>query len=403
LRRTTAPDTERLNRLRQAMSLARLDALVCARPADVLLLTGYWPVIGTAVAVVDRHGSVAVAAPEDEGDEASRGWADVLRFFPAGSLHELPPAPEAVREPLETCLRALGLRRGRVGWEGGASTVPVPYVALHCYGSALGDLLRQLLPEAELVPAESALRDLRATLTARELRCIATACGIAAEAYRAGVAAASPGTTETELAAAIRSGLSTQTVSLGGSRADGFVFCMSGPNAAEAYGSHAASTGRRLHRGDLVLLHCNSYVDGFWTDITRTYVLGAPAERQHRLYSAVFAARDAALEAIGPGARAAELDRTARSVLASRGLGEAFRHSTGHGVGFAAIDHLAKPRLHPASPDRLEPGMVFNVEPAVYLPGIGGIRHCDVVTLGPGGVEVLTPFHARIEDLVLDG
>jgi Xaa-Pro aminopeptidase len=86
-------------------------------------------------------------------------------------------------------------------------------------------------------------------------------------------------------------------------------------------------------------------------------------------------------------------------VLAERGFGPQFKHGTGHGVGFAAIDHNARPRIHPASDDVLEVGMVFNVEPAVYVEGWGGLRHCDLVAVTGEGAELLTPFQASLEEL----
>ena len=93
------------------------------------------------------------------------------------------------------------------------------------------------------------------------------------------------------------------------------------------------------------------------------------------------------------------MDRAAREVLAGCGLGAAFTHGTGHGVGFAAIDHHARPRLHPASDDVLMEGMTFNLEPAAYLEGRGGVRHCDLVAVHASGAELLTPFHTSLEEL----
>jgi Xaa-Pro aminopeptidase len=148
-------------------------------------------------------------------------------------------------------------------------------------------------------------------------------------------------------------------------------------------------------------VHCNSYAGGYWTDITRTYCLGQPNERQRSMYEAVLAAREAALGTIRAGARAADVDAAAREALAARGFGALFKHSTGHGVGFAAIDASAQPRLHPASPDVLLAGMVCNIEPAIYIDGFGGIRHCDVVAVTESGCEVLTPFHAEMTELVV--
>ena len=147
-------------------------------------------------------------------------------------------------------------------------------------------------------------------------------------------------------------------------------------------------------------LHCNSFADGYWTDISRTYVMGDPNDRQAEMYDTIFAARTAALRAVAPGVHAAEIDRAAREVLERRDFGKQFRHPTGHGVGFAAIDHHARPRLHPKSPDILEAGMVFNIEPGIYVEDWGGMRHCDVVALTENGADVLTPFQCELEELV---
>jgi Xaa-Pro dipeptidase len=86
------------------------------------------------------------------------------------------------------------------------------------------------------------------------------------------------------------------------------------------------------------------------------------------------------------------VDGAARSVLDSHGFGAAFKHATGHGVGFTGADGHALPRIHPESSDILEAGMTFNIEPAIYLEDVGGMRHCDVVACTLDGVEVLTDF-----------
>jgi Xaa-Pro aminopeptidase/Xaa-Pro dipeptidase len=118
------------------------------------------------------------------------------------------------------------------------------------------------------------------------------------------------------------------------------------------------------------------------------------------MYEAVFDARAAALAAIRPGARAADVDRAARNVIEDRGFKGRFKHPTGHGVGFAAIGHNAYPRIHPASTDILEAGMTLNIEPGIYFDDWGGMRHCDMVAVTPGGVEVLTPFLCGMEAMV---
>ena len=103
----------------------------------------------------------------------------------------------------------------------------------------------------------------------------------------------------------------------------------------------------------------------------------------------------------GPGVEARAVDQAARDVLADHGLGASFKHPVGHGVGFAAIDHNARPRLRPGSPDVLLPGMVCNIEPAVYLENAGGLRHCDMVAVTDTGLELLTPFQSTLEELTV--
>jgi Xaa-Pro aminopeptidase len=277
---------------------------------------------------------------------------------------------------------------------------PSSYAGTTRYLATIPALL-QAITSTSPINATDLLLDLRAVLTPGELVRLRLACRIASDTYRAGVGGIAPGTTERDVAGGFRAALESAAVEEdeGLERAGGFVFCMSGPNAALAYRAYARTRQRRITDADMVMVHCNSFVDGFWTDITRTFHVRSGDGRAGELFDAVLAARHAALAAIRPGVRGREVDRAARQVLAERGLGPQFKHGTGHGVGFAAIDHSARPRIHPASDDVLEVGMVFNVEPAVYLEGWGGLRHCDMVAVTSEGAELLTPFQSSLHEL----
>jgi len=393
---------ERVRLIQEELQHAGLDALVTGLPTNVLLLSGYWPVVGTAVALVSRSGKVGLAAPEDERDLAEPAWADELHFFGADSLEDRGTALELMHGALAKCLRIIEAGRWKVGLETGPITEPSPYAAFNLYGPSLGEAVRRALPSVSLTPAAESFARLRSVLTTGERRGVRVACEVAGQAFDIGARALRAGMTEAEVAAGFRTPLSVGGIGRDGvRRADGFVACMSGPNSSRAYGSYARSRSRSIAPGELLLVHCNSYVDGLWTDITRTYCLATPSARQSQMYAAVLAARDAALRSICPGVEAQAVDRAARDVLAARGFGDAFKHPTGHGVGFAAIDHNARPRLGPGSPDVLSAGMVCNIEPALYLEDTGGLRHCDVVAVTEDGAELLTPFHASLEELVL--
>lgn len=394
-------DTDRINRVREALERSNLDALVCALPANVLLISGYWPVIGTSIAVITSTGLVHVLAPDDEAELARGSWADVVETFAMGSLEKLTTAIDVLRAPLTTIVRDLG-RHIVVGLERGEIVEPAPYVGMHLFGTAIYQLLSEILSPDAVRPADDALRQLRSVLTPPEQASVRRACNVAANAFLHTAESLHASLRETEVVNLFQASLASHVELVGNEvRADGSVFCMSGPNSAEAYAAYQRSRSRKIESGDLVLIHCNSYLNGYWTDITRTFCLGPLDQRKQRLYEAIFAARAAALAAIEPGVRAADVDRAARAVLSRAGFEKEFRHGLGHGVGFAAINHNAVPRLHPASEDVLEPGMIFNIEPAVYFDGYGGIRHCDMVLLTDKGPELLTPFQSTIASLTV--
>ncbi len=393
-------DQERVGRLVQSLREQSLDAFVCALPHNVLLLTGYWPVIGTSVAMVTREGQVALLVPEDEKQLAEKGWADRLGTFNPASLSELFTTAQALREPLRKTLFALKLGNARIGAEMGEESVAAPYSALHVYGQGLNELLSTLMPLAHLQSATDSLARARAVLTSTELERVRLACEHAEGAFEQGAELLQAGVTEPEVVNSFHAPLgSLSKRPPHDTRAGGWVWCMSGPNAAQAYAAYAMTRGRVVQLGDLVMVHCNSYVDGYWTDITRTFSVGPPGQKERAMYEAVLAARESALQVVKPGASAAAVDFAARQILEQRGFGKEFKHAAGHGVGFGAIDHNARPRLHPKSPDVLETGMVFNLEPAIYLSGFGGLRQCEMVAVTSNGAELLTPFQNTIENL----
>jgi Xaa-Pro dipeptidase len=391
---------ERLDRIKDTLQSENLDALVCTFAEDVLLLTGYFPVVGTAVAVATREGRVVCLVPEDEEDLARLGWATEVRTYQPGSMKRLISPVQAIRQPLDELLGELQLSRSRIGYEDLDFFEGSSYAAMYLFNTTISGLLEGCVPEADLTSGAAAISRLRSALTPYEVSRVHLACAIAGDAFTHATEGIRPGLREPEIAAAFRGELLVRGLGHAGVRqSDAFAWCMSGPSSALAGGAYARTRNRELEEGDFVLVHCNSYVDGYWTDITRTYCLGQPDERKRAMYDAVFAARAAALEAIAPGARAADVDAAARRVLTERGFGQYFTHGVGHSVGFSVISADFPPRLHPASPDVLEVGMTFNIEPSIYIEGFGGLRHCDVVTVHEDGPEVLTPFQARTEEL----
>jgi Xaa-Pro aminopeptidase len=169
--------------------------------------------------------------------------------------------------------------------------------------------------------------------------------------------------------------------------ADGVAFppiVASGPNSALP---HAIPTDRTVREGEAIVFDVGARVDGYCSDMTRTVFLGKPSSYFEDIYRIVREAQVSALNSIRPGMKTTEADSIGRGIIEKAGFGDFFGHSLGHGVGLAAHE---RPGLGPRKPEVLLEGMVFTVEPGIYIPGKGGVRLEETVVLEKGGVKVLT-------------
>lgn len=167
----------------------------------------------------------------------------------------------------------------------------------------------------------------------------------------------------------------------------------SGPRSALP---HARTSERVLERGDFLLIDYGAQLDGYCSDITRTFVLGRADDRQRAIYELVWEAQRRAREGARAGMTGREADALARDLIAAKGYGEAFGHSLGHGLGLEV--HEA-PRLAPTAELRLPVGAVVTVEPGIYLPGWGGVRLEDDVWLSADGPVLLTDGRTDLIEL----
>ncbi len=402
MRQQATPDQERRGRILAAMRATHWDLLLCALPSNVLLTTGYWPVVGLSFSLTSADGTVRLLVPEDEKELAESGWADEIVTFEAASLEKVMTAEEAIAPAFQKIAKRIANGPIGVAYEKEQTFQPAPYSSFNIYGDTVRSLAESAFKIREMHPADSTLQLLKKVKTQREVDLIRRSCSVTSAAFLEGSQSIGAGTSELEIAGNFRRLLLAKAGAIAeSSRVEGFAWAMSGPNSALASRAYAQSRARFLRTGDLALVHCNSSVDGYWTDITRTYHVGPSHEKAREIHEAVLAARQAALAAIRPGVKASDVDRAAREVLQQRGFGPEFKHPTGHGVGFAAISGYEPPHIHPESAELLEPGMTFNVEPAVYVNGFGGVRHCDMVAVTSTGFELLTPFQSELEELCL--
>lgn len=241
-----------------------------------------------------------------------------------------------------------------------------------------------------VLPLADVVEQLRQVKDDTELAAIRAAAELAAEALAEVLPTVAVGDREFDVAARLESALRRR-----GSEWHPFpTIVASGPRAALP---HARSTAREIGRGELLLIDYGAQVDGYCADVTRTVAIGSADERQRAVYELVREAQGRARDGIRAGMTGREADALARDLIASRGYGDAFGHSLGHGLGLEV--HEA-PRLAATADTILPTGAVVTVEPGIYLSGWGGVRLEDDVWLAPGGPVLLSD--GRTDLIILD-
>jgi Xaa-Pro aminopeptidase len=263
-------------------------------------------------------------------------------------------------------ISSLGLRR--LGFEAQGISV------------ALFEQLHKGMEKVELVPIKDEIERLRGFKTGAEIALIQKASQVAEAAWEECLDLVAPGAREADLALELE-----YRMKKGGAGGMAFdIIVASGPRSALP---HAQPTPRSIEQGDLLLFDFGSRYRGYCSDESCTVIVGRATEEQKRIYGIVKEAHDRAIELVKPGVRLSAIDAAAREHIDHAGHGEHFGHGTGHGVGLAVHEW---PAVRKDSQDVAEEGMVFTIEPGIYIPGFGGVRIEDMVAVIADGCEVLT-------------
>ncbi len=348
----------REQRLRERILEAGCNALLVTKLVHVRYLTGFTGSAG--MLLVLRDGLLFVT------DGRYRHQAtEQLAASGVDARLEIGLSSEAQRDIVAAAARGtprMGLESHHVSW------------------AQQRDMASSWFPDAELIPTEGVVDDLRRAKDAGEIARIEAAAAIATTALERIRGRLLDRPTEAEFALE----LDTEMRRLGASGPSFDTIVASGPNGAKP---HHRPGPRRVVDGDLVVLDYGAKVDGYCSDMTRTVVIGAPSPAQQRMLDIVTEAQAAGVAAVRAGVAGADVDRTCRSIIEAAGWGEAFGHGTGHGVG---LEIHEDPRVAATSAATLAAGDVVTVEPGVYLPEHGGVRVEDTVVVTPDGCLPLT-------------
>ena len=260
----------------------------------------------------------------------------------------------------------------RLGFEAGDITF-----SLH---HQLRDSLNKKQVPVKLAPVNGLVESIRVVKEPAEIKLIEKAVVIADAAYEYIESVIKAGMTEKAVAWEIEKSLREN-----GSQAVPFeIIVASGPNSALP---HARPSERFINLGEPVMIDMGAKYEGYTSDLSRTVCVGSPNSTFTKVYNTVLDAQQAAMSIISEGMTGHQVDSSARAVIEQAGYGEAFGHSLGHGVGLAPHE---LPRLGPNSTEPLTDGMIFTVEPGIYLSGWGGVRIEDTIIMEKGKVRALT-------------
>ncbi len=240
-------------------------------------------------------------------------------------------------------------------------------------------LLQEVARPRQSVSASDLMATLRMHKSDSEIEALARAAHQADRVMMVGAEACRPGVTEREVAERM-----AQAFRNDGAEEVHATLVASGPHSA--FPHHEAGE-RELALGDTIVIDIVGTLDGYNSDITRMVHLGEPSAELRKVYAIVLEANRRGRQTARAGARACDVDRAARSVIEEAGYGEAFIHRTGHGLG---LDVHEPPWISASNTQVLEPGMVFSVEPGIYLPGRFGVRIEDIVAVTDGPCRCLT-------------
>ena len=365
----------RIERARRLMRAQGIDALLIEPGASLIYFTGveWHRSERLTAAVLPLQGEIAIVTP----------------FFEAPSVRETLAVPAEVRvweedenpiKQVAAILKDRGLAMGSIAIE-----ETVRYFAV--------DGLMKALPHARIVSGAPVVRGCRMLKSPAEIALMQRATDITIAAYRFVIPRVQPGMTPKQVGTM----MDDATIALGGSPE--FSLVLMGEAAAYPHGSHQPQVARE---GGIVLMDCGCTVQGYQSDISRTFVLGKPSDRQRQVWDQVHRGQQVALAAAQVGAPAGSVDDAVRRYYESVGYGPGYKlpglsHRTGHGIG---LDGHEPVNLVHGEMTRLAPGMCFSDEPGLYIPGEFGIRLEDCFHMTEAGPRWFSTPPASIDQPV---
>jgi Xaa-Pro aminopeptidase len=346
----------RVQRLREGLGEGKLDAIFISQPENRRYLSGFDGSAGFLLITPEDK----ILATDSRYTLQAKDQTDCEIFTITNELSKWLPKLVA-----ELKIKRLGFEAGHISF------------ALH---HQLYDILKKGKPETKLIPAEGMVESIRAVKEPEEIELITRAAEIADAAMEYAGAKIQAGMTEKEIAWEIERFMREK-----GSESLPFdIIVASGENSALP---HAKPSAKKINKGEPIMIDFGARIEGYSSDLSRTICIGTPDDKFKKLRDIVLGAQLGAMALIKEEISGAEADNLARTIIEEAGYAQNFGHGLGHGVGLAPHE---SPRLGPNSSDKLINGMVFTIEPGIYLEGWGGVRIEDLVIMEEGKTKEIS-------------
>ena len=347
----------RLEKLREKLLEKELDAILVSTPENRRYVCGFTGSAGYVI--VSREGAVlstdfryteqaGIESPDFEVVKIGADWSWLLELSK------------------EMGTKVLGFES--------------QHVTVATYRQITEALKEQAPQSPRLVATTGIIEGLRSSKDSEEVTLLQKAIDVSDTAMSAVSSIIRPGETEREVAWRLEVAMRE----LGPDSPSFDTIVAAGPNGAMP---HHRPSDRPIGEGEPIVIDMGARVGGYCSDITRTVCIGEPDEKFRRVYDIVLGAQLTAIATVRAGMNGGDADELSRVVISEAGYAENFGHSLGHGVGLAVHEY---PRVGPKSKHALEEGMIFTVEPGIYLSEWGGVRIEDVVVLEGGGARVMS-------------
>jgi len=365
----------RIDKARQLMGERRIDAIMLTGGSSLDYFTGIrWGLSERLLSLIlPARGTAFIVCPKFEEERAmeqvATGPLDRATEIRTWEEDESPWALVADE------LRSRGMTTGTLGIE---ETVRFVFA----------DGVTQALPSVRLTSATPVTAGCRGVKSPAELALMRHASAVTLKAYEAAWKSLTDGMTQDRFAALVSA--AHQRLGYQGSAG-----VQVGKYSALPHGS---TTPQVIREGSILLIDGGCKVEGYSSDISRTFVLGKPTDRMRQVFEIEYRAQTAALKAARPGVECQAVDAAAREVIADAGFGPGYKyftHRVGHGIG---LDGHEWPYLVKGNTQKLEPGMTFSDEPGIYIPGEFGVRLEDDMVITEDGAELFTPQSPSLKD-----